>query len=156
LTYPDLFAYGRKFGVSNEALKDILHDLFVKLFTHPETVTNAETLLSFLYISVRNACINRLNYENRRVALGELSDFELPVSIDPNRLEEAEDAAELTAKIERIMNKLTPRQREIIYLRFFQNREYDDIAVIMNLSNQTVRNLIHKALERVRKDNPLK
>ena len=59
----------------------------------------------------------------------------------------------MSASIKRILDGLTPRQREIIYLRFLHQMDYKEIAVIMNLSEQAARNLTHRAMDKLRKEN---
>jgi RNA polymerase sigma factor (sigma-70 family) len=68
-------------------------------------------------------------------------------------LEDEEERNEIKEKIDAILKSLTPRQKEIIYLRFLQQMEYDEIAKIMNMSEQAARNLLHRALENARKNN---
>ena len=48
------------------------------------------------------------------------------------------------------LDELSPRQREIIYLRFYQNLSYEEIADIMDLNYQTSRNLLYKAIRSLR------
>ncbi len=45
---------------------------------------------------------------------------------------------------------LTGRQREAIYLRYMQELEYDEIAVLLNLTTKGTRKLIYRAIERMR------
>lgn len=49
------------------------------------------------------------------------------------------------------LNALAPRQKEAIYLRFFEGLNYNEISGIMELNYQSARNLIHRAVEQVRK-----
>ena len=44
------------------------------------------------------------------------------------------------------VNQLTPRQKEAITLRFYDNFSYDEIAEIMDLSDRSVYNLMYRAL----------
>jgi RNA polymerase sigma factor (sigma-70 family) len=49
-----------------------------------------------------------------------------------------------------LLNKLPKRQKEIIYLRFYQDLEVSEIVEIMEINAQSVYNLIHKALANLR------
>lgn len=64
-----------------------------------------------------------------------------------------EEVKALKEKIHRIINSLTPRQKEIIYLRFLHQKEYEEIAQIMDMSEQAARNLTYRAMEKIRKEN---
>ena len=51
----------------------------------------------------------------------------------------------------RALNKLTPRQKEAIYLRFTKELDYTAIAGIMDISVEACRNLISRAISILRK-----
>ena len=48
------------------------------------------------------------------------------------------------------MKCLSPRQQEIITLYYIEQRKYDDICRIMGINYQSVRNLMHRSLLRLR------
>ena len=45
------------------------------------------------------------------------------------------------------LQQLSPRQKEIIYLKFYQNLSYEEVSVIMNINYQAARNLLHHAIK---------
>jgi RNA polymerase sigma factor (sigma-70 family) len=49
-------------------------------------------------------------------------------------------------KIIQLLNQLTPRQRHAIYLRYFEEMEFETIAQILDMRVQSVRNLISRGL----------
>jgi RNA polymerase sigma factor (sigma-70 family) len=149
--YPKLYAYGLKFTRDDEQIRDIIQDLFAKLYEKPDLVTNADTLQAFLFASFRNACINHAQYALRHVDIQTVPDFDLPFEVTGDLLEDQEEEEQVHRRVESILNSLTPRQREIIYLRFLHELDYDEISRIMHLSNQAARNLIHRAITYIRK-----
>jgi RNA polymerase sigma factor (sigma-70 family) len=149
--YPRMYAYGLKLISDNEQVQDIIQDLFMKLYTKPSLVGDAETLSSFLFAWFRNACINYANNHLRRVDIETVSDFELSFDLADNMMETQEEE-QVHRRVKTIINSLTPRQREIIYLRFMQQLDYKEISRIMHHSSQAATyNLIHRALEQIRK-----
>ncbi len=46
---------------------------------------------------------------------------------------------------------MSPRQREIIHLRYYEEMEYDEIAVIMQLSVSSTYKLVYKAIDTAQK-----
>ena len=64
--------------------------------------------------------------------------------------EQLERMSALTASIEKYFHKLSPRQREIINLYYIEERKYDDICRIMGINYQSVRNLMHRSISRLR------
>jgi RNA polymerase sigma factor (sigma-70 family) len=49
-----------------------------------------------------------------------------------------------------VLNGLPPRQREIMYLRFYENLDFENISQIMEISKQSVHNLLQKAYKNFR------
>ena len=67
---------------------------------------------------------------NNLINLGidkEIQKFFKELGIDYNQIEDEEELKALKEKIHRIINSLTPRQKEIIYLRFLHQKEYEEI-----------------------------
>jgi len=62
-----------------------------------------------------------------------------------------EFAAEQQRQTEHWLSLLTPRQREAIYLRYYHEISYEEMASMMDVENHTVRNLIYEALKFLRK-----
>ena len=62
-----------------------------------------------------------------------------------------QDAADKTKRVVLALNQLTNRQKEIVYLKFYQNLGYDEISEIMNINYQVARNLLHQAVKAMKK-----
>ena len=55
------------------------------------------------------------------------------------------------AEMAEALRYLSPREREAIYLRFFQDAAYEDVAAIMRITDSTCRVLVHRALDKLRR-----
>ena len=53
-------------------------------------------------------------------------------------------------KVKSLLNELSARQREAITLYYIEEKKYDDICDIMNINYQSLRNLIHRGLTKLR------
>lgn len=146
-----LFAFGSKFTSDREALKDCIQDVFVKLFTRKEGLGAINNIESYLYISLRN----RINDEFRRnvkLCDNEITDANMQVvaEYDESYHERMERQLALTDSVKKYFEKLSPRQRQIINLYYLEHRKYDDICRIMGINYQSVRNLMHRSISRLR------
>ena len=56
----------------------------------------------------------------------------------------------LNEKMVRMLEILSPRQREVIYYRFVEGLSYEDICQIMNMNYQSTQNLIQRSLKKLR------
>jgi len=48
------------------------------------------------------------------------------------------------------INELPTKQREVIYLKYFQGFDTGEIAYMLNQNNQSVRNNMHRAISKLR------
>jgi len=151
--YRKLYSYGISLGMDSELIDDIIQELFVKLYTRPQLIKDFSTIQAFLYTAVRNAFVNHEKQRKKYLYLDEFENFELPYFVENTQIEDEEELKALKEKIHRIINSLTPRQKEIIYLRFLHQKEYEEIARIMDMSEQAARNLTYRAMEKIRKEN---
>jgi len=149
--YSMLYAYGMRLQMDEDQVRDIIHDMFVKLYSTPSIITVSTTIKPFLLVSMRNAFINIKKKEQKLVDIENITfDFRFAVE---NEFWEKDEKIRAKEKVERIIEPLTPRQKEIIYLRFLHQMEYDEIAKIMDISEQAARNLVYRTVARMRKEN---
>ncbi len=146
-----LFAFGSRLMTDREALKDCIQDVFVKLFTRKEGLSTIGNIESYLYISLRN----RINDEFRRnikMCDSEITDASMQVIAenDEYNREQMEHSQSLSNTVEEFFGKLSPRQRQIIHLYYLEHRKYEDICRIMGINYQSVRNLMHRSICRLR------
>lgn len=152
--YPLLLNYGIRLQVDRELVKDCLHDLFIDLWNQRHKLDEVEKLKPYLLISLRR----RLFRETKRLRwfreAEEVKDdyaFEVQFAIE-SYLVSTEVQHEDLKRLKFNLEKLSKRQREAIYLRFFQEMEYDDIARVMSINYHSAVNLIYEALRLLRKN----
>ncbi|MBQ6204989.1 MAG: sigma-70 family RNA polymerase sigma factor [Prevotella sp.] len=147
----NLFAFGSRFTSDREMIKDCIQDVFVKLYTRRDTLDNVEKIESYLYVSLRN----RINDEFRRnvhLCDHEITDFCMKGVAEAEAFakEKMERQQQLSDSVEKYFYMLSPRQRQIITLYYKEQRKYDDICQIMGINYQSVRNLMHRSIMRLR------
>ena len=150
--YRDLYSYGISLGMDEHQAVDAIQDIFLKIYLKSIKIKNAETVRPFLFQSIKNAYLNLLKREQKHISLENLTyDFSFKYTIE-DRLINKEDREAVKQKIDKALSTLTSRQKEIIYLRFLHEMEFEEIAVILNISEQAARNLLHRAFEKIRKN----
>lgn len=151
----DLFTYGCYLGFEREMVKDAIHDVFVKLTTDEVPLRNITQIKFYLFKSLKNRLLDIYKKMKREVAqgdalplegmpLGEMP-FQIVVNVEENYIKEEEQEL-IKKEIEEMLNSLTPRQREIIYLRYVQEYEYNEIAELLHISVHGCRKLVSKAI----------
>lgn len=148
LHYRSLFNYGTKFIKDGEFVKDCLQDLFLELWRSRENINGTDFVKSYLFKSLRNKIYRELHKNRWHLNTGQIEDdyyFDVEFSIEHHLIRE-QTLRETSNKFSELLNKLPKRQKEIIYLRFYQNLEIPEIVQVMEINAQSVYNLLHKAL----------
>lgn len=151
--YDGLYTYGNSMNITDHQVRDIIQDLFIKLYTQPLLITQPESLHAYLFSSMRNRALNIISSSRKHIYIDELHEFNLDFSIKEDFLEKKQDQEYIYKKIHEILKILTPRQKEIIQLRFLHEMEYEEIAIVMKLSEQSARNLLSRAMHKARETN---
>ena len=144
-----LYSYGMKFTNDITLVEDSIHDLFCTLWTSRERLSQPLSVKNYLFKSFRNCIYRKLN--NKVVLLDEekMMNFHFELAVD-HKLAQDENLLQVKGQIDKALEKLTSRQREIIYYRFYQNLEFDEIADIMSMQVRATYKLTARALETLR------
>jgi len=151
--YKDIYNYGMRFTSDCEILKDSMQDIFLLLWKNRQTIGSTNDPKFYLMKALRRHLRHTLA-KKRILPFSKEVSFESIAGEDTNRQEqliEDEQLAAYVCKINKAILKLSPRQQEIIYLRFYAGADMDDIAAVMNIRKQSVYNLLHDALEKLKK-----
>lgn len=149
--YQDLYAYGVSLGFNTEDVKDAIQEVYLKLYFNERLCIDEKKIKFYLLRSVRNQLIDweRTKKDTSSIEEEERS-FKLSVSVEESFISDEEDLL-LKKRVNRILDLLTDRQREIVYLHFIEEMPYEEIAVMLDMKIQTVRGQVFKAMEKLRK-----
>ncbi|BAV07864.1 RNA polymerase sigma factor, sigma-70 family [Filimonas lacunae] len=151
--FPVLFQYCIRFTSDRSLIKDVLQDFFITLFLKPPKSSAVKQVKSYLLVSVRRQLLKALQKEAAGFqTLDDEAgyDFELELAAD-NSFIEKQEAGGVTQALQQMIRQLTPRQREAVYLYFFENIGYEQIADMLDMKEiKYARTLIYRALEDMR------
>lgn len=145
--YQDLYAYGFRILPDKQKVQDALHEIFTNIWLKRDTIAQVEFVDAYLKTSLKNDLVRELtkskNFSNiedepTAYALNEFSYEQLLI--------ESQFIEEQKYKISVALDTLTPTQREIIKLKFFDGLNYDAIANQLNLKPRTVYNHVYTAI----------
>ena len=145
-----LFNYGLKLTIDKELLKDCIHDIFVKLYTKKDELGTIDNLKSYLFISLKNKLCDELR---KRMYMSDTAIEDVnavaPTDVEDDYMEEEQRKNEFSL-VKRLLDQLSPRQRVALTLYYIEEKKYEDICEIMNMNYQSVRNLMHRGLTKLR------
>lgn len=124
--------------------KEVVHEVFVKVWEKYESLGEDLNFKSYLYTSVRNRCLNKIRDNKKHLSLDELGDEKQ--SEQTSSIENKELQGEINYAIE----SLPERCREVFERSKLHGLKYAEIAEEMNISIKTVENQMSKALRLLR------
>ena len=142
--YPSVYVYGRHYIERTDVLEDIIMDAFVGFWNIRESFLNIRKIREYIYISVRNGCINYIKQKEKRKKIL-TKDIELQEKISYELIIEEESYRLLYSAI----NKLPKKTKEII-LMSLKNYKNPEIAKSMGVSINTVKTLKKNAYSKLR------
>lgn len=147
----DLLLYGMKMGYQKEVLEDAIHDIFYKLCLSPQMLKQINELKFYLFSALKNRLLN-INKSTARYVTTDIPEFNLSVKTDSlHLLIEAEEQTRVKEKINKLLEVLSDKQREVIYLRFIHEMTYDEIGGLLKMTPASVKNVVYKAINKIRK-----
>ncbi|MBC8153632.1 MAG: sigma-70 family RNA polymerase sigma factor [Bacteroidetes bacterium] len=153
-----LLNYGCKFIRDEAFVKDCVQEVFIEIWNRRDRVSTPDSVRAYLLSSVRRRVL-REGYRQQILRTDEPPDLENDGNLTDFSPEwtviEQESLAETTHRMAEALAKLPKRQREVIYLRYYQNLERDEIAGIMNVNPQSVSNLLQAAYASIRENWPI-
>jgi len=135
-----------------ESAEDIAQDTFIKLFKNKHMYIEIAKFSTWFYtvaINETNTYL-RKSKKNQTISVDSFDDQDKPVfelqSDDPTPFDKINIDDE-TYYVQKAINSLDDKHREIIILRDIQNLEYDEISKILDIPLGTVRSRINRARE---------
>jgi len=143
-----LHRYAYKWLQDRDAVKDVVQDIFTLIWTKREQITFNQNLSGYLYISVRNAILRKIQQEDRnKKYANSLQEYaEKGTSITDHLVRERQ----LKAIIEQEISALPDKMREVFELSRNGYLSHAEIAEKLGIKEQTVRSHIKKALKILR------
>jgi RNA polymerase sigma factor (sigma-70 family) len=147
----DLYAYGMSCCSDENMVEDAVHDIFLDLHRRKEKLAGIENMKYYLLSALRY----RINFlRKERLLYEEFVPDACNGLFESDRQEwiDKEDEAERKQFTDRMLARLNPHQREIVYLRLTEGLSFGEIAELMQTKRQSVQNLFGRAIHKLRKE----
>jgi RNA polymerase sigma-70 factor (family 1) len=132
---------------NEEEAKDVLQDVFLKLWQKRDELGKVENLEAFAIRMTRNRCLDLIR--SRRTISLELVKKNKHSEEDCTDTDYLENA-ELAGLVKRIIAELPDLQRTVIHLRDIEQLEYEEIAEVTELNVNAIRVNLSRARKKVR------
>lgn len=145
-----LYNYGCKLTTDVELLKDCIQDVFIKIYNKRAELDTVANFKSYIIISLKNKLCDE---SRKRVNLSDVSVDELDVissdNIEKDYIDHEKEIMD-NVFVSKILDQLSPRQRKAIISYYIEEKKYEEICVLMDMNYQSVRNLIHRGISKMR------
>lgn len=141
---PTLYAYALKLTYDRDEAKEIVQEVFLKVWEKKQTIDPQYSFVSFLYTIAKNLVYNKAKHRVYQFAYNEY------VSLYDRQAESLTENMvqfnELHELVQSACQKLSPVRREVFILSRMEGLSHREIAERLNTSTSNVKNHIHKAL----------
>jgi len=152
-SYQDLYAAALRILPDPDKVKDCLHEIFCEVWQNRENLSQVEHIKAYLKTCVRNRVLREIKLDQNIDAIDEHEEvFQLKEYSYEQLLIESQQLQEDKIRIWDALNKLTPMQREIMSLKFFEGLSYDAIALQLDIKPRTVYNHVYSAISSLRSE----
>lgn len=137
----------RRIG-DKEATKDIVQNIFVNLWLSREKIITEKSLAPLLNTTARKKSISW--YKKNMATQQRETNFQSAMDAPENFPQTDMEAKELQNFLDKEIEKMPPTMRQTFLLSRYENKSIREIAAELSLSEQTIRNNISMAFERLR------
>jgi RNA polymerase sigma factor (sigma-70 family) len=150
--YRDLFHYASKFTRDEGLVRDCIQEVFISLWERRSTAPAILSPRHYLLRAVKNKVLKALYKKDQQGYPFDLPDeYDFFQEFDIEQLIIQKQLSEENAqKLKQALSSLSKRQHEAIYLKFYQHLDQEQIAEQMDISRQSVYNLLSESLQKLR------
>lgn len=148
----EMYGYGFKLCNQPEMVKDCIQELFKTIWEKRNELSRIKSPNVYLFVSLRRMILKNLKKQKRfQKDLQEVdeSDF-LSFGIEEVIITD-ETKRQQSEILLKALNQLSARQKEVVWLFFYNGMSYGEIEKILSINRQSVCNLMYRSMETLRK-----
>ncbi len=144
-----VYGFCRLYLNSRERAEDVVQEVFIKLWEARELLREDDSPEGFLFIVTRNLVFNQY----RKEVNGDYYKMTVLSALESSYdIEEEIAARDLGRYIDRLIEELPEKRRQIFNLSRKAHKSHKEIALLLGISEKTVENQIREALRFLRKN----
>jgi RNA polymerase sigma-70 factor (ECF subfamily) len=133
---------------SAEEADEVFQKAFLKLHQSRRKYNSAYPFTQWLFVIVKTTALDHFRKQNRQVSTAHLEDF---WDVFPSDLSQVESTQTLREeKASSVLAVLPPEQKRAIEMRVVEEKSYREIALALQKTEQNVRQLVSRALRKLR------
>lgn len=142
--YNHLFNYGKKFTSDTGLVEDAVQETLLTVWDKRTSLNEIRSPETYFYNTFRYLLFDRIKRNNKLASFdNEQAGFEF--SIDEKLIQKEQGSLQIH-KLKGAISSLTPRQREAIFLRFYEGLSYEEVAEILAITQKATYKIVARAL----------
>jgi len=155
--YQILYSYAFKICRDKELSKDCVQELFIQLWEKRDKLNKVSKVRSYLLQSIWHILIKELKKVNKNLPLDENEHYDINIVFSTESiLNKNQSIIDNKKALKAAIDNLSTRQREIIFMQFYEGLSIDEIQQITELKYQSIKNLTYRAMISLRESFKLK
>lgn len=150
--YQMLFAEGFRTCADKDMVKDCIHELFLEIWHNRASLSPVQHIGAYLKTYLKRKILKEVERTPRHYPIEAMEtrvqEMEYPYE---ELLIRMQSKSEMVEKVRLAMSKLSQRQIEIIRMKFFENRSYEEISSLTTTTPRTIYNQVYDSLKILRK-----
>lgn len=144
------YGYSYKILGDREEARDAVQDLYLKLWSLRYNLDNINSIEAFATTIIRNLCIDRLK-KIKNVTLQSDNYLNYSKSNESSSDEISDEVIqEKVELVRRAINKLPDIQQKVFIMRDFEEKEFEEISLELDLTLENSRVILSRARKRIR------
>lgn len=146
-----LYNYGSKFTTDKDLIKECIQELFVNVWSRRAYLGVPKNVKNYLFKAFRLSLFKKNNAIQKQISYEEIEhySFQASLSIEEEMIT-GENNEMLQKRLQITLDQLTARQREAIFLKFYENLSYEEIAMVMGISVKGTYKVMGRAIDTLR------
>jgi len=149
--YDDLYRFGLSMYKNPELVKEGINNLFIELWKIKEKLSSVNNIQQYVLTIYKRVLYKTYVNYNAAISFEELDQ----AIIESSHAEQSYEAVliasqqdeHLKKRLQNALSQLSPRQREIVRMRYFDQTSFVEIAAITGLTERTVYNTLYNAMK---------
>ncbi len=148
-SFRNLYNYGMNLCHQADLVKDSIHDLYIDLWKYRTKPSRIQTIRAYQYKALRNIILKAQAQNGTLVEVESAYHFSFDNSEETRLiLQETQDGQ--MDKLQTALQLLTQKQREVIFLKFYDQLSYEDVAHVLGISIKATYKLVGRAISFLR------
>lgn len=135
---------------NEEEAKDIVQETFIRVWMHLHKYHSEMKFSTWLYAIATNICLDKLKSKNFRHTFAVVDYSVIDELISEEKTDESLLNSELAEVIKTLTNALSPKQKMVFALRFFEDLEVEEIEKITGMSAAKIKSNLFLARKYIR------